>query len=133
MTRNHAVLGTSEHCIAGNPGDLAVALVAFDAVIHLGVRQIAVDDFFLARATRRNWSIKLNAVNSSPPFSSPPRKQPEDRFISRSATGNPTNLLRPALLSASSWKRMAKRSATFVLRSEALRQNRGAPARSNAP
>lgn len=48
MTRNHAVLGTSEHCIAGNPGDLAVALVAFDAVIHLGVRQIAVDDFFLA-------------------------------------------------------------------------------------
>ncbi|QPB24007.1 xanthine dehydrogenase family protein subunit M [Rhizobium sp. 007] len=48
MTRNHAVLGTSEHCIAGNPGDLAVALVAFDAVVHLGVRQIAVDDFFLA-------------------------------------------------------------------------------------
>jgi xanthine dehydrogenase YagS FAD-binding subunit len=48
MTRNHAVLGTSEHCIAVNPGDLAVALVAFDAVIHLGVRQIAVDDFFLA-------------------------------------------------------------------------------------
>ncbi|MFA1625472.1 xanthine dehydrogenase family protein subunit M [Rhizobium mongolense] len=47
MTRNHAVLGTSEHCIAGNPGDLAVALVAFDAVIHLGVRQVAVDDFFL--------------------------------------------------------------------------------------
>ncbi|TCU30706.1 xanthine dehydrogenase YagS FAD-binding subunit [Rhizobium azibense] len=48
VTRNHAVLGTSEHCIASNPGDLAVALVAFDAVIHLGVRQIAVDDFFLA-------------------------------------------------------------------------------------
>ncbi|SCW85677.1 xanthine dehydrogenase YagS FAD-binding subunit [Rhizobium mongolense subsp. loessense] len=48
MTRNHAVLGTSEHCIAVNPGDLAVALVAFDAVIHLGVRQVAVDDFFLA-------------------------------------------------------------------------------------
>jgi xanthine dehydrogenase YagS FAD-binding subunit len=47
VTRNHAVLGTSSSCIATNPGDLAVALTAFDAVIHLGERQIAVDDFFL--------------------------------------------------------------------------------------
>ncbi len=47
VTRNHAVLGTSSHCIATNPGDLAVALIAFDAVIHAGDRQIAVDDFFL--------------------------------------------------------------------------------------
>lgn len=47
VTRNHAVLGTSSYCIATNPGDLAVALTAFDAVIHLGERQIAVDDFFL--------------------------------------------------------------------------------------
>jgi xanthine dehydrogenase YagS FAD-binding subunit len=50
ITRNHAVLGTSEHCIATNPGDLAVALVAFDAVIHLGERQIPLDDFFLEPA-----------------------------------------------------------------------------------
>jgi xanthine dehydrogenase YagS FAD-binding subunit len=41
------VLGTSPQCIASNPGDLAVALAAFDAVIHAGDRQIAVDDFFL--------------------------------------------------------------------------------------
>ena len=52
VTRNHAVLGTSIECIATNPGDLAVALSAFDAVIHLGERQIAIDDFFLLpRAT----------------------------------------------------------------------------------
>jgi xanthine dehydrogenase YagS FAD-binding subunit len=50
VTRNHAVLGTSARCIATNPGDLAVALIAFDAVIHLGERQIAVDDFFLLPA-----------------------------------------------------------------------------------
>jgi xanthine dehydrogenase YagS FAD-binding subunit len=31
VTRNHAVLGTSPSCIASYPGDLAVALVAFDA------------------------------------------------------------------------------------------------------
>jgi xanthine dehydrogenase YagS FAD-binding subunit len=47
ITRNHAVLGTSEACIATNPGDLAVALVAFDAIVHLGERQVPVDEFFL--------------------------------------------------------------------------------------
>ena len=29
------------------PGDLAVALVAFDAIVHLGERRLLVDDFFL--------------------------------------------------------------------------------------
>lgn len=47
VTRGHAVLGTSDGCIAMYPGDLATALVAFDAVVHLGERQVAVDDFFL--------------------------------------------------------------------------------------
>jgi xanthine dehydrogenase YagS FAD-binding subunit len=48
VNRNHAVLGISDACIATYPGDLAVALVAFDAIIHLGQRRVAVDDFFLA-------------------------------------------------------------------------------------
>ncbi|MGG6892567.1 FAD binding domain-containing protein [Rhizobium sp. BR 315] len=47
VTRNHAVLGTSEACIASYPGDLAVALVAFDATVETDSRKIAVDDFFL--------------------------------------------------------------------------------------
>ncbi|RYE71397.1 MAG: xanthine dehydrogenase family protein subunit M, partial [Oxalobacteraceae bacterium] len=47
ITRNHAVLGTSEHCIASNPGDLAVALVAFDAVVDLGSRTVPFDEFFV--------------------------------------------------------------------------------------
>ncbi|CAN7666831.1 FAD binding domain-containing protein [Mesorhizobium sp. LjNodule214] len=47
VTRGHAVLGTSEACIAMYPGDLAVALVALDATVHLGERQLSVDDFFL--------------------------------------------------------------------------------------
>ncbi|MEP6567595.1 MAG: xanthine dehydrogenase family protein subunit M [Mesorhizobium sp.] len=51
VTRGHAVLGTSEACIAMYPGDLAVALVAFDAVVHLGDRQLPVDDFFLLPGT----------------------------------------------------------------------------------
>jgi xanthine dehydrogenase YagS FAD-binding subunit len=48
--RSHAVLGTSSSCIATYPGDFAVALVAFDAVVHVENgrrRSIPIDDFFL--------------------------------------------------------------------------------------
>jgi xanthine dehydrogenase YagS FAD-binding subunit len=51
MNRGHAVLGTSEHCIATHPSDVAVALVALDAVVHTigpdGTRTIPIDDFYL--------------------------------------------------------------------------------------
>jgi xanthine dehydrogenase YagS FAD-binding subunit len=45
VNRGHAVLGTSEHCIATHPSDLAVALVEVEGV--LGRRTIPIDDFFL--------------------------------------------------------------------------------------
>ncbi|WP_306366962.1 xanthine dehydrogenase family protein subunit M [Nocardiopsis sp. CC223A] len=51
VNRTHAVLGTSEHCIATHPSDVAVALTALDAVVRLrgpdGERTVAFDDFFL--------------------------------------------------------------------------------------
>jgi xanthine dehydrogenase YagS FAD-binding subunit len=50
INRGHAVLGASEHCIATYPGDFAVALVAFDAMVHVQGAQphsIPADDFFL--------------------------------------------------------------------------------------
>ncbi|MER5793389.1 xanthine dehydrogenase family protein subunit M [Streptomyces sp. NPDC001980] len=52
VNRNHAILGTSEHCIATHPSDAAVALVALDAVVRTqradgGTRAVPVDDFFL--------------------------------------------------------------------------------------
>src|SRR4051812_46160216 len=51
FNRGHAILGTSEHCIATHASDVAVVLVAFDAVVHLvgpnGERRLQVDDFFL--------------------------------------------------------------------------------------
>lgn len=51
LNRGHAILGTSADCIATHPSDLAVALVAFDAMVHTigpdGARQIAIDDFYL--------------------------------------------------------------------------------------
>jgi xanthine dehydrogenase YagS FAD-binding subunit len=45
--RMHAVLGGSEHCIAVNPSDMCVALVALDALIHVrgkATRAIAIAD-----------------------------------------------------------------------------------------
>jgi xanthine dehydrogenase YagS FAD-binding subunit len=51
INRGHAILGTSEHCIATHPSDVAVALVALDAIVHIqsprGERAIPLDDFFL--------------------------------------------------------------------------------------
>ncbi len=48
--RQHAVLGTSEHCIAAHPSDLAVALIACDAAVDIagprGSRTIALDAFY---------------------------------------------------------------------------------------
>jgi xanthine dehydrogenase YagS FAD-binding subunit len=46
--RNHAILGHSEHCVATHPSDLAVALAAFDAVVHVvgrnGERELPLVD-----------------------------------------------------------------------------------------
>jgi xanthine dehydrogenase YagS FAD-binding subunit len=48
--RWHAVLGTSEHCIATNASDLAVALVALDAAVEVrragGQRTVPLIDFY---------------------------------------------------------------------------------------
>jgi xanthine dehydrogenase YagS FAD-binding subunit len=48
--RMHAILGTSEHCIATHASDLAVALIALDATVHLtgpdGDRTVPLTEFY---------------------------------------------------------------------------------------
>jgi xanthine dehydrogenase YagS FAD-binding subunit len=50
LSRMHAILGGSEHCVATHASDLAVALVALDAVLDLrgpdGDRQLALEQFY---------------------------------------------------------------------------------------
>jgi xanthine dehydrogenase YagS FAD-binding subunit len=50
QNRTHAVLGTSDQCVATHPSDLAVALVALEAVVLLrsrnGDRRIPIAQFF---------------------------------------------------------------------------------------
>ncbi len=47
--RTHAILGTTDHCIATHPSDMCVAMAALEAVIHVegpnGKRTIAFADF----------------------------------------------------------------------------------------
>lgn len=48
--RMHAVLGTSEHCIAAHPSDMCVALTALDAVVHArsaqGARTLPITELY---------------------------------------------------------------------------------------
>ncbi|RJE89093.1 FAD binding domain-containing protein [Paracoccus onubensis] len=48
-TRNHAVLGWTEACIATHPSDLCVALAAYDAVVEItgpdGLREVPMESF----------------------------------------------------------------------------------------
>jgi xanthine dehydrogenase YagS FAD-binding subunit len=57
FTRNNAILGASEHCIATHPSDMAVALAALDARVKvLGAdgaqREVPVADFHLLPGAR---------------------------------------------------------------------------------
>src|SRR5271156_5241064 len=51
FNRIHAILGTSEHCIATHPSDMAVAMMALEAVVHIqganGERSVPLNDFYL--------------------------------------------------------------------------------------
>lgn len=51
FNRNLAILGVSDQCIATNPSDMNVALMALDAAIHVkganGERTVPISEFFL--------------------------------------------------------------------------------------
>jgi xanthine dehydrogenase YagS FAD-binding subunit len=55
FNRGHAILGTSDACVATNPSDLAVALVALGTEVHLtserGARTVALDGFYALPGT----------------------------------------------------------------------------------
>ena len=55
FNRIHAILGTSEHCIATHPSDMAVAMMALGATVHLngsaGERSVPITEFYLLPGT----------------------------------------------------------------------------------
>ena len=56
LNRIHAILGTSEHCIATHPSDMCVGLAALGAEVHVagrdGERRIAFVDYHRLPGTR---------------------------------------------------------------------------------
>jgi xanthine dehydrogenase YagS FAD-binding subunit len=60
---NHAILGRSEHCVATHPSDLAVALAAFDAVVHYetldGAGETPLSRFYLPVGDRPDRETAL--------------------------------------------------------------------------
>ena len=78
---NHAILGWSSHCVATNPSDMAVALAAFDAVVHYetldGAGEIPLSEFYPAvadspeRETALPASALITAVNLPASAASP--------------------------------------------------------------
>ncbi len=56
VTRLHAILGASEHCIATHPSDMAVALRALDAEVAIegtgGARRVPLSEFYVLPGDR---------------------------------------------------------------------------------
>lgn len=65
FSRNHAILGTSPHCIATNPSDMSVALTALNATVEvastLGGRVIPIADFHVPPGTTPQVETTLAA------------------------------------------------------------------------
>jgi xanthine dehydrogenase YagS FAD-binding subunit len=63
VNRIHAILGTSEHCVATHPSDMCVALAALDAVVKVtgpgGERDIAFADFHRLPGVRPDLDTTL--------------------------------------------------------------------------
>ena len=63
FNRIHAILGTSDQCIATNPSDMNVALIALDSVIRLrgrnGERSVPFEQFHLVPGATPQWETVL--------------------------------------------------------------------------
>ncbi|MFC6067068.1 FAD binding domain-containing protein [Streptomyces ochraceiscleroticus] len=64
FNRTHAILGTSDHCVATHPSDVAVAFAALEARVHLlgadGERRVPFAEFLLrpARSPHREQALR---------------------------------------------------------------------------
>ena len=77
VNRNHAILGTSEHCIATHPSDMCVALAALDARVRVaggaGERTIPFDYFHRLPGDTPDLDANLRADEIITAVELPPR------------------------------------------------------------
>jgi xanthine dehydrogenase YagS FAD-binding subunit len=68
LNRMHAILGTSEECIATHPSDMCVALAALDATVHVvgpaGERMMAFSEFHRlpGNTPQRDTNLQANEI-----------------------------------------------------------------------
>ena len=81
FNRGHAILGTSEHCIATHPSDLCVALAALEAVVRVsgpaGERAIPFADFHRLPGDTPHLDTNLRPDEIITAVDLPPRGFPE--------------------------------------------------------
>ncbi|NKE59775.1 xanthine dehydrogenase family protein subunit M [Lentzea sp. PSKA42] len=79
FNRTHAILGTSEQCVATHPSDVAVAFAALEATVHLlgpaGERTVAFSDFLLRpdNTPQREQSIRQGELITAVEVPAQPR------------------------------------------------------------
>jgi xanthine dehydrogenase YagS FAD-binding subunit len=77
LNRGHAILGTSDACIATHPSDMCVALAALEAKVHVagpaGARTIALSDFHRLPGTTPQRDTNLQADEIVTAVELPPR------------------------------------------------------------
>ena len=65
FNRNHAIMGTSQSCVATHPSDMCIALVALDAIVNLegpdGIRSIKLADLHRLPGDRPDIETELRS------------------------------------------------------------------------
>lgn len=76
--RYHAILGASEHCVAAHPSDMAVAMIALDALIVYvdadGEHRLPIDEFYRLPGDRpdRDTTLPDGALITAVEIPAPP-------------------------------------------------------------
>ena len=95
ISRQLAVIGGSESCIATYPGDMAVAMRVLDAVVETvhpdgSTRQIPIADFYRLPGSTPQVETVLDAGELITSVVLPPPRWAASSFIARCATAHPT-------------------------------------------
>ncbi len=81
VNRMLAILGTSEACIATHPSDMAVAMMTYDAVVHVqgvaGTRQVPLMEFYVLPGATPDAETVLQPGDLVTHVTLPPRPQGE--------------------------------------------------------
>lgn len=129
--RDLAVLGHSEHCVATQPSDLAVALAAVDATVHLhgpdGERSVPVTDFHRLPGDRPDQDTVIRPGELLTALTLPPRHPARARATARPATVPRTRS--PWSPSPPCWRCTTASYGGRRWRSAGSRTGPGAPAR----